>query len=133
MRDHAHLLTRARAALETPGDLDAEEVGHLIEDLACAEDHMRKHGAPWPVKIHIAQISHRHGGDVYVALTRKALAAQVAAFCRDYWCEIHDHRDPKTLPAEAVASIYFDAHPEDRCSTMSVTCPAEDEAAVTTV
>lgn len=37
-RDHAQLLSRARAALETPADLDADAVRQLIEDLASAED-----------------------------------------------------------------------------------------------
>ncbi|WP_336963677.1 hypothetical protein [Sphingobium aquiterrae] len=37
-RDHAQLLSRARGALETPADLDAEAIRHLIEDLASAED-----------------------------------------------------------------------------------------------
>ena len=37
MRRQAQLLSRARAALETPGELDADTIRHLIEDLASAE------------------------------------------------------------------------------------------------
>lgn len=42
-RDHAQLLGRARAALEAPGDLDADAIRHLIEDLASAEDIVKNH------------------------------------------------------------------------------------------
>lgn len=41
-KDLADLLSRARAALETPDDLQPNEVDDLIEDLAVAEDEIRK-------------------------------------------------------------------------------------------
>lgn len=41
-RDLADLISRARAALENPADLNATEVGELIEDLAVAETQLRE-------------------------------------------------------------------------------------------
>ncbi len=40
-KDLADLLSRARAALENPRDLNDQEVDELVEDLAVAEDEYR--------------------------------------------------------------------------------------------
>ena len=111
-RECAQLLSRARAALETPDDLDAAARLHLIEDLASAEDVVKSYIIPWPVDIHVAEIDHCHGTNVYVAFTREALMAQVAAFCREWWSSIGDSRDPNELTDEDAASIYFDQEDE---------------------
>lgn len=41
-RDRISLINRAIAALETPGDLSREDVGHLIEDLDTLAEEYRK-------------------------------------------------------------------------------------------
>lgn len=120
-RDHAQLLSRARAALETPDDLDAAAVRDLIEDLASGEEAVKTHAVPWPVDIHVAEIDHRHGTNVYVALSREGLMRQVAAFCRECWSSTDDPRDPKTLSDEETASAYFEQD-DEFLSTHCISC-----------
>ena len=107
--DFARLLARARTAIA-----DANPAGHILcDELAQAERLVENHVVPWSADIHVAFIDHRHGGDLYAAFTREALMAEVASFCREWWSEIRDTRDPATLPDEDAGSIYFDAHEEE--------------------
>jgi hypothetical protein len=121
-RNHAQLLSRARAALETPGDLDADALLYLIKDLTSAEDAVKSHIVPWPVDIHVAEIDHCHGTNVYAALTREALMAQVAAFCKEWWSSLNDTRDPNQLTDEEAVSVYFDNQLDEYLSTDRIPC-----------
>lgn len=118
--DHAQLLARTRAALETPDDIDATALSQLIEDIAAAEDLLQSHAILWPVDIHVAEIEHQYGINLHATFTHEAMMAEVAEFCREYWLEIHDSRDPKTLGDEEVTSIYFARHPNELLTTRHI-------------
>lgn len=113
IRAFAQLLARARAAIETPGDLDNAARQAVIEDIAAFEDCLTVEQLPWPIEVHVGSIDHRHGVNHYVALTREHLMAEVAGYCREWWAEIGDKRDPVQLDDEAVADRYFDDHPSE--------------------
>lgn len=104
--DFARLLARARIAIteadQTPNPLCAQ--------LAEAERYVENHAVPWAADIHAAFIDHREGGNLYAAFSREALMAEVAQFCREWWSEIRDERDPAELSDEDVSSAYFDHH-----------------------
>ncbi|CAM5612498.1 hypothetical protein ACFSUK_04420 [Sphingobium scionense] len=120
--DFARLLARARTAIA-----DAAPAAHILcDELAQAERLVQDHVVPWPADIHAAFIDHRHGGDLYAAFTREALMAEVASFCREWWPEIRDGRDPSTLSDEDASSTYFDAHEEEYLWTerISIEAPA---------
>jgi hypothetical protein len=122
--DHAGLFVRARVALEAPDSLDPDGLNQLIADLSAAEAFVQHHGAPWPIDIHVAEVDHRHGTNIYAALTRPALMAEVAEYCREWWHETDDPRDPVTLDDETVAAVYFDANDLEFLTTERITCPS---------
>lgn len=117
IRAFAQLLARARAAIETPGDLDDAARNALIEDVAAFEDSLTAGGLPWPFEIHVGTIDHRRGTNRYVALTREALMAEIAGYCREWWSEIDDERDPTDMQDEAIAASYFEDNPGEFIST----------------
>ncbi|CUS45931.1 hypothetical protein MGWOODY_Smn3179 [hydrothermal vent metagenome] len=116
-RDLARLLARARRAIENPAELVERDRAALLGALASAETQVAGSPIPWSLEIHIASIEDRHGLNHYVALTRPALMAEVAAYCRECWTEIGDARDPGTLDDEVIASAYFDKRPDEHLST----------------
>ncbi|MGN7931783.1 hypothetical protein [Sphingopyxis sp. 22461] len=113
MRAFAQLLARARAAFETATDLDDAAREALIEDISAFEDCLVEERLPWPIEVYIGTIDHRHGVNHYVALTRGHLIAEIADYCREWWAEIDDRRDPAQLDDETVADRYFDDHPSE--------------------
>jgi hypothetical protein len=119
--EHLALLARARAALETPAGLTADGSNALIRDIAHAERRLSAAPLPWPTDVHVAVIEHRHGTNLHVALDAKALDAQVAAYCREWWREIGDNRDPHSLSDRDIIETYFDDHGHESCSTDRVT------------
>jgi len=127
--DHAQLIARARAALETPDDLDADARDQLIEDLAAAEARLEAHDLPWSLDIHVGHIEHRHGNNFYAAFSREALMAEIAEFCRECWSEIKCERDPSTVSDEEAASLYFDRHFEEYLSTGRISISGPEAAA----
>src|SRR3546814_17126781 len=96
-RDFACLMSRARAALETPDDLSADDREALNEALAAAEDSLRLHPLPWAIDIHVAHIAHREGANLYAAVSRETPLSEIAEFCREYWSALAHDRDPATL------------------------------------
>ncbi len=130
-RDFACLMSRARAALETPSDLSAEDREALIEALAAAEDSLRLHPLPWAIDIHVAHIDHSAGANLYAAVGRETLMREIAEFCREYWSEIADDRDPDTLDDEEIARIYFELHPDEYLQTDRVAIDAPPATLVT--
>lgn len=123
----AALLARARAALENPADLDNMDLRVLVDDLKSAEVHHVLHGVPWPVDVHVGHIEHRHGNNHYAMLSREALASEIAEYCREWWNEINDPRDPETLPDEGVISDYFENHDREYLSTERISIPNTGE------
>lgn len=117
IRSFAQLLARARAAIETPADLDDAARTAVVEDIAMFEDCLARDAIPWGFDIHIGSIDHKHGTNHYAALSRKALMAEVAEYCREWWSDIDDRRDPATLDDETIADIYFDDHPSEYLRT----------------
>lgn len=111
--DHLALLARARAALETPDDLDTAALAALIEDIGVCEDALSLSSLPWPIDIHAAAIEHRHGTNLHVAVDGASLDAEIAAFCREWWSEIGDERDSEGLDDGEVIAAYFDQHPSE--------------------
>lgn len=111
--NHLALLARARAALETPDDLDAAALAALIEDIGVCEDALSQSQLPWPIDVHAAVIEHRHATNIHVAVDESTLDAEIAAFCREWWSEIDDERDPEALPEAEVIATYFDQHPSE--------------------
>lgn len=129
-RDYAQLLSRARAALETPADLSPTEINYVIKDIALAEDAAAGGHLPWRMQIHVATIAHCEGINHYAACTRAALMAEVAAYCREWWDEISHQGDPAQLEDEQVAQLYFDKHPSETLSTSELTLdpdPTDDD------
>lgn len=126
-RDHAQLLARARAALETPTELDAGAITHLIEDLSAAEGLVKGHMVPWAIDIHVAEIDHRHGSNIYVALTREALMSQIGGYCREWWHETDDPRDPATLSDEDISFLYFALVQDEYLTTDRIACAPTEE------
>ncbi len=119
--EHLALLERARAALETPAGLTADGSNALIWDIAHAERRLSAAPLPWPIDVHVAVIEHRHGTNLHVALDANGLDAQVAAYCREWWREIGDDRDPHSLSNRDIIETYFDDHGRESCSTDRVT------------
>ena len=117
IRAFAQLLARARAAIETPADLDDAARTAIIEDISAFEDCLARGAIPWGFDIHIGSIDHKHGTNHYAALTQEALMAEVAEYCREWWSDIDDGRDPATLDDETIADIYFDDHPSEYLRT----------------
>lgn len=113
MRGFAQLLARARAAIETPGDLDEAARDALTEDIATFEECMAAERLLWPIEVFVGTIDHPHGVNHYVALTREHLMTEIAEYCREWWVEIGDKRDPAGLDDETVADRYFDDHPRE--------------------
>ena len=127
-RDFADLQSRARAALETPADLSPADREALVADLAEAEDRLRLDSVPWMVDIHVAHIDHPHGTNLYAAFSRDALMREVADYCREYWREISDERDPAAIDDEEIARSYFDAHPSEFLQSDRVAIDATEAA-----
>lgn len=117
IRAFAQLLARARAAIETPADLDDAARTAVIEDIAAFEDCLARGAIPWGFDIHIGSIDHKNGTNHYAALAREALMAEVAQYCREWWSDIEDRRDPATLDDEKIADIYFGDHPSEHFTT----------------
>lgn len=116
-RDHAALMARARAALETPADLDEAAVQALIEDIAVAEDRLALGPVPWAFEVHVGVIEHTKGMNTYAATTRAGLDSEMAEFCREWWHEISDPRDPASMKDEAVIDAYFEEHEREFVTT----------------
>lgn len=115
-RDLARLLTRACAALQSRSDEDAQHKA-LIDTLTEASQKLGALGGRWPIEIHIGTIEHSEGVNGYVAVSRSELMEKIAIFCREWWHQIDDDRDPASLDDEAVASAYFESHAEDHLVT----------------
>ncbi|GAA0309196.1 hypothetical protein GCM10009087_19050 [Sphingomonas oligophenolica] len=109
-RDHAALLTRIRFALETPNDLEPAARAALIQDIAIAEDRFAATPLPWPIELHGGVIENRNGVNIYAAPDAETLASEIAAYCRCWWAETGDDRDPTHLADEEVIKAYFDDH-----------------------
>lgn len=68
------------------------------------------------IEVHTAVIEHRHGMNIHVAVDAMALDEEIAAYCREYWSEIDDGRDPNNLSDAEVISNYFECHPSESCT-----------------
>ena len=110
-RDLAHLLARARGAINAPTHLPDEDRAALLHALARAEVYIGS-DTLWPIDIHVGSIHHRLGFDHYVALSRRGLLVQIGAFCRKNWPAVNDAREPHHLDDETVTRLYFDRHPD---------------------
>jgi len=84
------------------------------------------------LKLYQAEISHKHGTDIYVEASQEALNGRIAKYCRDNWGEWldfgeddSDDVDPETLSDEDVTSRYFAAMETESCdeSTTEVEVP----------
>ncbi len=114
--DHIALLVRARSAIEYPDDLANHARNQLISEIRGAEDRIERSPLPWPVHLHAAAIEHRYGTNIHAAIDEATLDAEIAAWCREWWKETGDERDPATLDNETVIALYFDGHPSDGCA-----------------
>lgn len=103
------ILARVRTALGTAQITDPG----LLSDLQQAEQRLDAHPMPLPVDVHVGFIDHKCGGNHYAAFSREDLMAEIAQFCREWWSEIRDKRDPATLDDEKVAEIYFERHEDE--------------------
>jgi hypothetical protein len=117
LHDFRALLARARAALETPADLDSQAMAFLAEDIALAEQGLAHAPVLWPLDVHVGVIEHREGLNIHVAFDRPALEEQVAAFCREWWAEIRDPRKVEDLNDATVIESYFGDHDSECLST----------------
>ncbi|WP_298673135.1 hypothetical protein [uncultured Sphingomonas sp.] len=111
--DHLALLERVRAALETymPNN---DEMHALLAEFGAGIAAIGKTAVPWPIFLHMAQITHGGGILMLAAIDHRSLLAQVADFCRGQWGEINDPRDPATLDDATATRDYFNRHPEVR-------------------
>ncbi len=122
--DFARLLARARTSIATTDQSDRT----LGDEISTAERLVDNHAVPWGTELHVSFIDHREGGTLNAAFTREALMAEVAEFCREWWSEIRDERDPATLNDEEVCSAYFEAHENEYLWTdrISIDGPAHE-------
>jgi len=111
--DHLALLERVRAALETHMP-NTDEMHALLAEFGTGIAAIGKTAMPWPIFLHMAQITHGGGILMLAAIDHRSLLAQVADFCRGQWGEINDPRDPAALDDATVTRDYFTRHPEDR-------------------
>lgn len=125
-REFAQLLAGARSALECPDGPDHETRLRLISHLERAESLLDMHVVPWEIAVHIGQIDHRHGAELFAALDRDVLMAQVGAYCRLWWSEIEDKRDPAALDNDMVASIYFSQNQSECLATEIISIPGPE-------
>jgi hypothetical protein len=114
--DHLALLVRARSAIQYPDDLAHRARSELIAEIRGGEDHIERSPLPWPVQLHAAAIEHRYGTNIHAAIDEATLDAEIAAWCREWWKETGDDRNPATLDDETVIAVYFDGHPSDGCA-----------------
>jgi len=110
---HLALLARARAAIDAPGLLDDDARNALIADIDTATTRFSTWSLPWPIDVYVGSIDHRAGVNHYAAVTRQALMHEMAEYCREFWSEVRDDRDPFTLDDETVVSDYFQQHPDE--------------------
>lgn len=114
---HLALLARARKAIDTPGELDDDVRSAIIADIDTATTRLSTWPLPWPLMVHVGSIEHREGINHYIAVTSRALMRQIADYCREFWFEIDDLRDPSHLDDETVVTEYFRQHPNEVHST----------------
>lgn len=62
-------------------------------------------------EIHVAAIDHRHGTDLYAALSEAELDSQLAGYCRVWWGDLDDPGDPPKQDEEVITA-YFDRQAE---------------------
>lgn len=103
VRDQRSLLARARAALETPADLDEAARVALIEDLATAESTINDDA----LTVAVALIDSGDGTQFHVATSDAALTRELAGWCRPRWDRTGDPRDPVTLGDDEIVAAYF--------------------------
>lgn len=107
--DFARLLARASLAVAEGGGADQTLANALMQ----VAHQIEAGSLPWTADVHVGFIDHKCGGNHYAAFSREALMAEIADFCREWWSDIRDERDPAALGDEDVCSIYFDAHEEE--------------------
>lgn len=112
---YAHLLSRARNALEKPSAISPSDRAVLVEDLTKAEGCAHADNQNQALDVHVATIAHCEGVNHYAAFTRDALLSEIAAFCREWWHEIPEDRDPVQIDDESLVQIYFDKPPTKPC------------------
>lgn len=117
---HSALLARVRTALAGTPIADPG----LRADLQQAEQWLDAHPRPLPVDVHVGFIDHKCGGNHYAAFSREDLMAEIAQFCREWWSDIRDKRDPATLDDEQIAEIYFARHEEEYLWTERISVAA---------
>jgi hypothetical protein len=114
------LLARVRDALDRPVD----DMGpDLIPELLRARSLIAQHPVPWGINVHLAHVDHRHGANIYASHSGKALMAQLATFCREFWDEIDDSRDPAALDDETIVRAYFGARDDEYLSVDTIAVP----------
>jgi hypothetical protein len=65
--------------------------------------------------IYVGLVHHKHGLNVYAAMTAQGVTAQVANYCREWWSDLAESDDlPATVPEtdNKVVSDYFEAQSE---------------------
>jgi len=97
------LLIRARAALETPDDVDEMARASLIEDLAVAVTM----AVSDQVLVEVAVIDSGDGIRCFVAMSDAALIRELAAWCRPRWDRTGDPRDHAALGDDDIVRAYF--------------------------
>jgi len=117
-------MVRLLAELRRTLDGGAKVRPGLQADLLNAEAWIAEHEIPWAATIHLAQIDHRHGANIYAARDSVTLTAQVAAFCRSWWDEIDDPQGPATLDDETVVQVYFEQAQEEYLAVDTIEIPA---------
>lgn len=124
-RDLRDLLARARAALETPGDLDDDARLALIEDLAIAGSMDMAFDAG---SVEVALIDSGDGTRFYIATGIAALNRELAVWCRPRWDRTGDPRDPATLDDDDIVDTYFSGDISEYFATGTASIAADEVA-----
>lgn len=122
--DFARLLARASHAVSEAGSADQA----LADALTQAAHQIEAGSLPWTADVHVGFIDHKCGGNHYAAFSREVLMAEIADFCREWWSDIRDERDPAALGDEEVSSIYFEAHEDEYLWTECICVEGPDTA-----
>ncbi|MBS7671387.1 hypothetical protein [Croceicoccus gelatinilyticus] len=69
-------------------------------------------------EVHVGRISHKHGGDFYIATDDDGLEIQLAAYCRENWddlshCDQAQECDLDTMDASEIVETYFELHGDE--------------------
>ena len=74
-----------------------------------------------PVKVWTAHVDHKHGVNVYVAMSIEGLYSKLYEYVAEWWCEVEGEIEagrivPIPEDHKAAVELYFEFHPSEYLS-----------------